>query len=162
MTHEPNSPEERRILSDLLDELESVRVGRSVRRKATAGIAVLALLVTVVVLSLPSPTTPVVPGPIAISPDPQPAIEDLAVPAPIEPALSGRIEIVESVAEFAHVEIAEDAPMRHIEYITDRELIRVLRETNTSAGLATFGGRTVLTSNPSAPTEAPAGEPSTF
>ena len=141
MTRTPNDPGDRERLVELLDELENVRTGRRVRRRATAGLAVVAILATVAVLAWPNatPQAPVAP-PVAVNPQPiAPSTPDPAPP-------SMRIEIVDTAGTLAHIEIAPGDAGR-IEIMSDGELARALRETGAETGVATYNGRTVLTSS---------------
>jgi len=148
-SHEP------RVLNELLDELENVRVGRSVRRKTTGALAVIALVGAAIVVSLPGqpPTgtepagteivrgTPIQPVPDAIDPEPVYAWLEIVDP---DRALTH----VDTTSPGSFTEIIEqDRPLRFVEFVDDAGLARALRESGSPAGVARVNGRVYLTGN---------------
>jgi len=121
---------ERDRLNELFEELERVRTGRSVRRRATVAGAAIALIVAsgAVLVSGPSPSSTGAPdGPLA--------------ERPAEPPFTS-VEIVQSSGVSSRVEtVRTSGSYRHVEFIDDAEFARALREMGVEGGVARIGGK---------------------
>lgn len=145
---------DRERLNELFDELENVRAGRRVRRRAGVAVAVLALAGVVVALSLMgSSSSAPKPAPLAE----KPAIETPVVePTPVEqPAAEtpaprfASVEIVRTHETSSRIEtVTNRREMRHVEIVDDAGLARALRELDEPGGVMRVGGpggRVILT-----------------
>jgi len=156
--------DDKRILDELLDEMENVRAGRAVRRKLVAGVGGAGLVAIAVVVGVslfvrtPSPQSPAV-----IADVPEVVIELVAPPeAASEYAWLERVST--NPSSWSHVEASAHAssipvvaeiwdssqPMRFIEIVDDAGLAQAFRETGINAGIARIhdvdgGSRVLLT-----------------
>ena len=130
--------DERERLSELFDELERVRTGRSVRRRSTvAGAALVLIIATGVLLVSGSASTTTTPA------------RETPVAADLSEPLYTSIEIVESSAVPSRIEtVTTTESYRHVEFVDDEGLARSLREMGIEGGVARVGGpggRVILT-----------------
>ena len=145
-----NGNNERDRLNELFEELENVRAGRKLRRRAGAVVAVLALAGVVVTVSLmgsapnaPKPTT------MADKPDDDAPIVD---PVPVDQPADGTpapryasVEIVRSGKTSSRIEtVRTSSELRHVEIIDDEGLAKALRELDEPGGIARVNGRVIL------------------